>query len=262
ARARSAGDAGARAPEPAREDEIGVLAVEFNRMLDRLAEGEETRRRLLAAVSHELRTPLAVARGHLEVATGAGSAGSAEREELAVTLGAELERLSRIVDDLTALADAGALTTATGPVFVPDVLDALRERIAGLGVAGVEIRAAPPVVVEADEARLGQALMNLVVNAATHTGPSTRVLVEARVDDAGGDHSVCFAVTDDGPGIPEALRERVFEPFVTTRGDGSSPRAGLGLAVVKAFTEAQGGRVELRTGAGGTTVTIRLPAAR
>ena len=175
ARSTSGGDLEARAPRPAHDDEIGELATEFNRMLDRLADHSEQRRRLVAAVSHELRTPLAVAQGHLEMFETLG--GDPERTAaLAGTLRAEVDRLSRIVDDLGALAFAdGGLVVEFQPVFAPDVLDDLRQRLTGLGLDHVVVGGAPPVVVEADQARLAQSLLNLVMNASpAHTARDGR----------------------------------------------------------------------------------------
>jgi two-component system, OmpR family, sensor kinase len=82
-----------------------------------------------------------------------------------------------------------------------------------------------------------------------------------RVDALKAEGELCLSVTDNGPGIDTAIRDVVFEPFVTTRGDGSGRGAGLGLAVVKTLTEAQRGTIQLDTGPTGTTVTIRLPLA-
>lgn len=256
ARATGGGDLDLRAPQPVHDDEIAELAREFNRMLDRLRDHAEQRRRLLAAVSHELRTPLAVARGHLEIFESLGADGGESARALAGTLRAEVDRLGRIVDDLGALASAdGEPVIELQPVFAPDVLDELRARLAGLGLHDVAVGEAPPVVVEADPARLGQSLLNLVLNAQRHTPAGTAVRVDGNRD--AGD--LCLAVRDDGPGIDPAIREVVFEPFVTTRGDGSGRGAGLGLAVVKTLTEAQNGRVELHSDPSGTAVTIRLP---
>ena len=255
ARATKGADLGARVPETGRPDEIGELAREFNRMLDRIAADAEDRRRLLSAVSHELRTPLAVARGHLEVfeAQGAGDAATAE---LAGVLRTELDRLTRVVADLSTVASGdGAYGIEAGPVFVPDVLDDLRERVAGLGLAGVEVAPGAPVVVAVDQDRVAQSLLNLVVNATTHNPEGTSVAVAADADGA----AVTFTVRDDGPGIDPAVRDRAFEPFVTTRAGGSERLSGLGLAVVRSLTEAQGGTVELATGPGGTSVGLRFP---
>jgi signal transduction histidine kinase len=255
ARATKGDDVGARVPETGRSDEIGELAREFNRMLDRIAADAEDRRRLLSAVSHELRTPLAVARGHLEVFEAQG-AGDAAVAELAGVVRTELDRLALVVGDLTAVASGEeGYGIDAGPVFVPDVLDDLRERVAGLGLAGVEVAPGAPVVVAVDQGRVAQSLLNLVVNATTHNPAGTSVAVSAEAD---GD-AVTFTVRDDGPGIDASVRDRAFEPFVTSRAGGAARLSGLGLAVVKSLTEAQGGTVRLDTGPGGTAVALTFP---
>jgi signal transduction histidine kinase len=258
ARATGGDDLGRRVPEPERDDEIGVLAHEFNRMLDRIAAADEERLRVLAAVSHELRTPLAVARGHLEVFESMPDGyPAADARELAGVLRRELDRLTRIVADLGTVSrgDAG-YGVETGPVFVPDVVDDLRARLTGLGLEDrVDVGDAPPVVVEADQDRLAQSVLNLVLNATTHNPDGTAVRVAA----AAGDGTVALTVADDGPGLDPSVRDRAFEPFVTTRAGGKERTSGLGLAVVKALTEAQGGAVSLASSDAGTTVTLTFP---
>ena len=103
-----------------------------------------------------------------------------------------------------------------------------------------------------DEDRVAQALLNLVVNARTHTPVTTPVRVGAQ----SADGHIVFDVTDQGPGIDPVLLPTVFEPFTTTRAEGAARASGLGLTVVKAVTEAQGGRVDLVSGSGGTTVWL------
>jgi signal transduction histidine kinase len=168
----------------------------------------------------------------------------------------ELDRLGRIVDDLTAVS-RGDLAGATtrGPLFAPDVLSALRHRLEGLGLDDVHLTEAPPVVLLGDEDRLTQALLNLVVNARTHTPPGTPVSVGVHTHDG----RVVFDVVDKGPGIDPEVLPSVFEPFVTTRPIGETRASGLGLPVVKAVTEASGGQVRLETGAQGTAISLSFP---
>ena len=249
-------DLKSRVPEQDRQDEVGMMAREFNRMLDRVSEDEQQRQRLLSAISHELRSPLAVASGHLELFETLGARPGYTAADTAAVVRRELDRLGRIVDDLTAINQgdiAGA--TAREPVFAPDVLNALGDRVEGLDLHDVSLTPAPPVVLLGDEDRLTQALLNLVVNARTHTPAGTHVSVQTKVD---GDQ-VNFQVRDDGPGIDPAILPRVFEPFVTTKTGGVARASGLGLAVVKAVTEAQGGKVQLDSGPRGTTVALVFP---
>ncbi len=114
-----------------------------------------------------------------------------------------------------------------------------------------------PIEVTGDQARLHQVVANLLANARTHTPEGTRVVTSLRQDDGW----VHLAVTDDGPGVPEALQESVFERF--TRGDEARTRAsgssGLGLSIVDAVAKSHGGRVELDSTPGQTTFTVSLP---
>lgn len=258
--ARSTGgvDLSSRVPEPAHLDEVGTVAREFNRMLDRISDDAERRQHLLAAISHELRTPVAVAKGHVEIFEVLGPDDEHTVAQLAGVVGTELDRISRLIDDLTAIG-RGALGNEVelGAVFVPDVFDDLRARLAGLAMGAVVIADPPPLVIEADQGRVAQALLNLVLNAGTHNPAGTNITVSAtHVGEV-----VELAVSDDGAGVDSAVAERAFEPFVTTRPGGPSRSAGLGLTVVRALTEAQGGTVDLSTSDAGTQVTLRFPAA-
>jgi len=249
-------DLSSRVPEPGGNDEVAAMAGEFNRMLDRIRVDEDKRKKLLAAISHELRTPLAVARGHLELLETLGPEEGQTAADTAAVARRELDRLGHIVDDLTALnSGADRASVEIGPVFAPDVIDALRDRVAGLGYADVEIIDAQPVVILGDEDRLTQALLALVVNARTHTPPGTPVLVRTESVDG----HVEFRVSDTGPGLAPEVVERAFEPFVTTKHLGPSRTSGLGLSVVKAVTEAQDGIVVLSSTTAGTVVSVALP---
>ena len=256
ARSADLGDLDVRVPEPDTHDEVATMAREFNRMLERIGQDEQRRSQLLSAISHELRTPLAVARGHLELLETLGPDSRQAAVDTAGVAREELDRLARIVDDLTAITRGDtAADTASEPVFAPDVLEALHLRTAGLELDGVRIEPAPPVVLIGDEDRMTQALLNLVMNAHTHTPPGTPISVDAVLE---GDH-IAFRVIDQGPGIEPALLPTVFDPFVTTKTKGEGRASGLGLTVVGAVTEAQGGTVELSSGPHGTAVRLIFP---
>ena len=254
----SLADLSARVPVPNTGDEVAELATEFNRMIERIAQDEETRRRYLAAISHEVRTPLAIAEGHLEMWETLGPADGQSTSDMARTVQRELERLRRVLDDLLAVArGADDLAVRSEPVFLPDVIDAVRSRISGLGHADIDIQAPPPDVVLGDQARIEQTLLNLLKNAVEHNPEGTHVVLSTKVS---GEY-ITFSVVDNGTGIPAELQPRVFEPFVSTRDSSADRIAGLGLAVVQSLTRAQGGSVRLESGPGGTTIEIRLPRA-
>jgi signal transduction histidine kinase len=256
ARATEFEDLGHRVPQPAREDEVGQLARDFNAMLARLDSAARSRRDFLAAVSHELRTPITIARGHVETLERLSDESIVS--ETAGVLREELERVARLVDDLMALARSEAPGfTIRRPMSLPQFFDDLRLRLSGLGSDGIELRAPPDVWVDADANRLGQALLNLIVNARVHTPPGTEITIGARRE---GDVVALF-VSDNGAGIEPAIRDRVFEPFA--RGEAARvghQSTGLGLAVVRAIVVAHEGNVDVRSDGTGTEVTIRIAA--
>lgn len=242
--------------------EVLVLGTAFNRMLERLAESFRGQRQFIADASHELRTPLTVIRGQLEVlvSQAAPSPQDVQRVERMVQI--ELARINRLVDDLLLLAKSEQ------PHFLRveplDVASFITELWRGLTpTARRRFKLGPLAhgVLLADSDRLAQALRNLIRNAIEQTEPDTgRVCLEARPVGAG---SIQFAVTDNGPGIPESERERVFERFHRT--DASRSRstggAGLGLAIVAAIAQAHHGTVRAAAGdgSGGARFELELP---
>ncbi|WP_110945399.1 sensor histidine kinase [Streptomyces avicenniae] len=263
----AAGRRSERMPLAGRHSEIDDLARAVNDALDAQARAEERVRSFAADASHELRTPLATISGWLDLYRQ--GALSAEQLEAAVAhIDDAAGRMRLLVDELALLArfDAGrpigrdALDVAA---LVQDVLADARviDPHRGFGYEGPA-----GVWIKGDAARLAQVLRNLVGNAAQHTpdGTAVRVALSERPD------GVRIAVSDDGPGIPAAHLEHVFERF--WRGDPSHSRAtggsGLGLAIVRAIVTAHGGRVGVTSVAGsgatgptGTTVTVELPRA-
>ncbi|MGF1646358.1 MAG: ATP-binding protein [Kineosporiaceae bacterium] len=249
-------DLGFRIPDPeARQDDVADLSRAFNRMLQRLEREVEARGALFASVSHELRTPVAVARGHLELV----SSGTARDPAASLRLvHAELGRLSRLLDDLLLLAAARGDGSWLAPRRVTRgwLADEVAVRLDGLRMGDLPVTVAPGAeaagTVLVDPDRMIQAAVNLAVNVRRHTpaGTPAEVLV------GGAGPALTVTVRDEGPGIPEELRERILDPFVGRGGRGST---GLGLAVVKAVAEAHGGGVDLATGPGGTVVAVAVP---
>ena len=245
----------ARVPEPDSDDEVAVLAREFNTMLARLEAASAQQREFMASVGHELRTPITIARGHLEMLQTVGRDDPALAAETVDVLQDELRRMGRLVDDLMAIARAGMEDfTRPRPVELVQWFEELELRLSGTGAGRrVRIEPPPPVTLRADPDRLAQAVLNLVTNAQLHTPPDTDVRVAAALRH----DRVRLRVEDNGPGIPEAIRDEVFAPFVRA---GDAPTStGLGLGVVRAVTEAHGGEVVLDTGSDGTRVDLLLP---
>lgn len=239
-----------RVPVPASGDEVARLASTMNTMLDRIEHGVERQRRFVADASHELRTPIAAVITDLEVA--ATHPDPAAWDETAVDVLASLRRLGRLVDDLLVLARLdGAPLRAPQLVDLDDVVreEAARSR-RPVDVTGVE-----PAVVLGRRDDLARVVRNLLDNANRHATNRIDVTVEAE----GGD--VLLTIADDGPGIPEPLREAVFERF--TRADAVRDRTaggtGLGLAIVREIVAAHGGSV-IVDGGPGAVLRVRLPA--
>jgi heavy metal sensor kinase len=251
-----------RVPVPPTHDEVAGLATTINAMLERIEDGVREKRRFLADASHELRTPLAVMRSEIEVSLRAGGIEPAAREVLASNA-EEVERMSRIVDDLLTLAriDEGRLELLRSRVdlgaVAADVAGSLRPLAEAQGiplaVSGGEVE------VDADPEHLRRAVRNLVENAVKYTGAGGRVDLEVwrRNGEAG------LTVTDTGPGIPEALLERIFDRFV--RADMARSRStggsGLGLSIAREIVEAHGGRVWAESTPGvGSAFSMGFPA--
>ncbi|MET8910412.1 HAMP domain-containing sensor histidine kinase [Micromonospora sp. NPDC004551] len=272
------GRAGAeRLPVPAGRDEIQRLAVTLNDMLDRLAASRDRQRAFVADAAHELRSPVTNMRTELEVARrlGAGTDWPAVAENLL----ADTERLTRLVDDLLLLArlDEQAARPdrpaprAVGPVELGELLCGVAARY-----PSPPLRHDPPpgpLWTEGDPGELRRVLVNLVENALRYAHGEVRLAVTGPHLDPpvprqrGGGAYHLVTVTDDGPGIPAADRERVFARF--TRLDDARARdaggAGLGLAIVRELVRRAGGAVDLadaapEASAPGLRVTVRLPA--
>ncbi len=242
--------------------EVGVLAEAFNHMLDRLAIAFAGQRAFVADASHELRTPLTVIKGQLEVLAAQEHPPPEEVRRVEQLVSAEVSRITRLVDDLLVLARSEQtefLRVEEVPLesFVSELWEGFTvlepERRFELGPV-------PDGTLRADPDRLAQALRNLVRNAIEHTEEGEgRVLVHV---ERAGPGRVRFVVQDDGPGIPPAQREAVFERFHRTDAarDRASGGTGLGLAIVKAIAEAHGGAVRATDAAtGGARIELELP---
>jgi signal transduction histidine kinase len=255
--ARVTPDAAGALPVPRARDEISRLAVTLNDMLSRLHGALEHERRFVADASHELRTPVALLRTELELALRRPRSADELKAALRSAL-EETERLSRLADDLLLLARAeeGSLPLRAQRVELAPVFQNVVRRFAARAhESGRDVRAdATAAVVDADPARLEQALDNLVDNALAYGAGEIALLAES-VDGA-----VKVHVVDRGPGINDAFVGRAFERF--SRADEARARggAGLGLSIVQLIATAHGGGVGAgnRPG-GGADVWFTLP---
>ena len=252
-------------------DEVGQLAVVVNDLLARLEAAITQQRRFVADASHELRTPVTTVWAEADVALGVASRPEQEyRDSLRVVRDAG-RRLSRIVEDLFLLTriDAGHLPILPEPLYLDelllDVTRSLRAQALGRSVR-IEVVSAPESPFVGDAGLLGRLLLNLLDNAIKHS-PIGGVV---RIELARTGEQFRIAVSDEGPGIPESARERVFERFFRadpsrTRGERSATGgAGLGLAIARWIAEAHGGALAhaapARAGSVGATFVVTLPA--
>jgi two-component system, OmpR family, sensor kinase len=235
-------------------DEIAELASTFNGMLDRLEAAFASQRGFVSDAGHELRTPITIIRGHLELL----DEDPAERAATVALVTDELDRMSRFVDDLLTLAKAERADFLRPEDVDLDVLtQELLAKAEGLAPRDWRLESIGAGLVRADRQRLTQAMMNLASNAVQHTDDGDPIRVGSELRDG----RARLWIADEGPGIPRADQERIFERFARGGGRRRSDGAGLGLAIVRAIAEAHGGRVILRSEPGhGASFTLEIPA--
>jgi two-component system, OmpR family, sensor kinase len=276
------GDLTRRIPEADPRTEVGRLSAALNGMLHQIESAfrvqqqseaaarrsEQQMRQFVADASHELRTPLTSIRGFAELFRQGAASEPEELQRVMRRIEDEGARMGVLVDDLLLLARLDQhRPLARQPVDVghlaSDAVEDVRMVAPGRPIDLVVADDSAPVVI-GDELRLRQVLGNLLGNALTHTpdGTPIHVSVDTRVDEIGS--WAVLSVADEGPGLPAAHAERVFERFyridaARTRREGGS---GLGLSIVAGLAEAHGGRVELDTAPGeGATFRVVLPLA-
>ena len=226
----------------------------------RLRALDEMKNTFLEAVSHDLRTPLTSILGSALTLEADPDLSEADATDLVRRIAANARKLERLLSDLLDLdrLQRGILTPQRRPTDLQELIRRGIEETDNVGgheiVADVE-----PLVVSVDGAKVERIFENLLSNAIRHTPPETRIWVGVHAREGG----VVLTVEDEGPGIPEELREAVFEPFRQAPGSQSehSPGVGIGLSLVSRFAQLHGGRawMEPREG-GGASFKVFLPA--
>lgn len=249
-----------RVPEPGTGDEVDQLARTMNSMLERLEHAAERQRRFVSDASHELRSPVASIRATVEVAQRRGD--GADWPDVARRVLADDERLERMVDELLELARLDETPEALPDTSV-DLDDVVLDEVGRFtDRAALLTDRVSAGRVRGSRSQLERVVRNLLDNAVRHAGSTVAVSL-ATVDDGTSFPVVRLAVDDDGPGIPEADRERVFERFTRLQeGRGrDAGGAGLGLAMVRAIVERHGGRVVIESSErlGGARFVVDLP---
>ena len=264
-------DPSRRMPEPPVDDEVGELARTLEEMLRSLdaarAEREgamQRQREFVADASHELRTPLTSVLANLELLQASlGGEGQAEDREVVDSALRSSRRMSRLVGDLLLLAraDAGRLDKHRRCDLAEIAGDAAAEAAPLMGDREFRVDNDRPLRVEGSPDELHRMVLNLLDNATRHTPKRARIELSLRAENG----QAVVEVADDGPGIPVAMREQIFDRFV--RGEGPADTAGgtgtgLGLAIVGEVAASHGGTVEAaESDSGGAVFRARIPLA-
>jgi signal transduction histidine kinase len=224
-------------------------------MLDRLERAAQSQRSFVSDAGHELRTPITIVRGHLELMTD----DPADRRETLALVTDELDRMSRLVDDLLLLAKSERKDfLQVQSVDVAALIPTVFAKVAALAPRDWRLDGAAQARVDGDPQRLTQALTQLAQNATQHTDDGDVITLGSSY---GGGH-VRLWVQDEGEGIAAAEQGRVFERFARAgAGRRRSEGSGLGLSIVAAIADAHDGHVEVDSRPGhGATFTLVLPA--
>lgn len=244
------------------DQEIIVLADNFNLMAQKLEEAQTRRENLTADIIHELKTPLSILRGNLESLQSGALIAS---EETFLSLQDEVIRLNKLVEDLDVLSrlESGRLALDLQPCEISQLLDALFPIINTLELQGKVFKSEiadnlPPLYV--DKGRTLQVLINLLSNAMHYTPEGGIITLQAKKET---ESSIHLAISDSGKGIEKQDLEHIFDRFY--RADRSRSRqlggTGLGLAIARGFVEAQGGKIWAESTPGkGSTFHLLLPA--
>jgi len=246
-------------------NELGELAVELNRMSERLASLDQERRAFLANVSHELRTPIS----NVQLTVAALKSGAIEepelRERFFQTLETETKRSGRLIQDLLELGrlEAGAVRLEQKILSLKDLIDraviAMEPKAQTQGLA-LHVKVVD-LQVQGDPERLLQAVLNVLDNAIKHSYPNSQILLSGQRHPDGQQAQII--IQDHGPGIDQRDLPRIFEQFYTADPSRRGSSTGLGLAITKRIVEAHGGSISVSSRLGqGATFVICLPLSK
>jgi signal transduction histidine kinase len=250
----ASGELSRRLPVSRAGDEIDRMARGVNTLLDRIAGLMEATRQVTADAAHDLKTPMTRLRHRLAEAEGASPA---EVKDVIRAAAAEAEQIIGTFEALLRLSEieAGARRARFDRVDLSDVLETVADAYgpdAEQAAHRLETKIGPQLHVHGDRELLTQAFANLVENAIRHAGKGATIRVAAAANGAG----IEAMVSDNGPGVPEADRERVLRRFGRLEASRSTPGTGLGLTLVNAIAELHDARLQLADNHPGLRVTI------
>jgi signal transduction histidine kinase len=252
----SASDLSQRVPVPPQDDEISALATTMNEMLARVESGHDAQRRFVGDASHELRNPLASILSALDVAQEFPDA--LDDELTSGTLIPEVQRMQALVEDLLLLAraDERGLALRGDDIHLDVLAESEANRLRRATALDIRLHS-EAATATGDLPAVARVLRNLLDNAVSHATSTVEIAVKRRKAAA------IISVADDGPGIPDQDKTRVFDRFVRLDSDRSRDGggSGLGLAIVAEIVASHTGTVSIddRPG-GGTIVTVILPS--
>jgi signal transduction histidine kinase len=253
----SAQDLKQRLPATKTHDEIGRLTNTINRMLERLDNFFQAQVRLSADVSHELRTPLTAIRGNIDLLRRGATDDPMELNEALAIIDSELDRMSRIVNDLLLLsqADAGLSLRMSNVELDTIILEVYRQAQISANGVNIQLGHEDQAIVYGDADRLKQLLINLVSNALKHTPPGGEITISLYRDA----EWVRVIVADTGRGIAPTALPHIFERFYQAE-DASQNGTGLGLSIAQWIANAHGGQITVASELNqGSTFTLWLP---
>lgn len=235
-------------------DDLGALTGTVNAMLDRIDGALTAQRRLLDDVRHELKTPITIVRGHLELLNPRKPTEVRAARDIAID---ELDRMADLVSDIDDLARAERSLLQTAPTDVADLTATVFGKAQAIGDHEWVLDSAVDLVVPVSASRITQAWLQLAENAAKYSPAGSTI----RIGSSAYGDEVEFWVADEGPGIPEDSRERIFERFGRVDTGRGIAGSGLGLPIVAAIARAHGGHVSLDTSEAGSRFGIVVPFA-
>lgn len=260
----AAGDLSQRLTMPAAPDEIGRLAGTFNNMIGRLDASFRQIRQFTSDASHELRTPLTVMKGETELVLRRPRPLEDYQSVLESNL-EEIDRMTRIVEELLFLsrADMGEVKMESSPVVLEALVEDIHRQATLLGQdrsIAVVLGTVMPALVQGDELRLRELLLNLVENAVKYSHPGGKIEIGLVTD---GQQAI-ISVSDQGIGIAPEDHRKIFDRFFRTDEARAHTKkgTGLGLAICAWIAESHKGRISVKSNVGqGSTFTVTLPLA-